>query len=67
MTTIKGAPYYMAQEVIREDYIEKYNISSLGVIFYVLLCGYRQFNGRKYRRRNYSKCSKGKSYLQKMN
>ena len=40
MSTIKGTPYYIAPEVIKEVYDEKCDIWSLGVIFYVLLFTY---------------------------
>mmetsp|Transcript_7902 Transcript_7902/g.17144 ORF Transcript_7902/g.17144 Transcript_7902/m.17144 type:complete len:342 (+) Transcript_7902:207-1232(+) len=45
MTNQVGTPYYMSPGVIRGKYDRSCDLWSIGVVAYILLCGYPPFNG----------------------
>ena len=46
LTQEVGTIYYIAPEVIKNNYNEKADIWSIGVIFYIMFCGYPPFFGK---------------------
>ena len=45
MTNQVGTPYYMSQDILNGKYDRSCDLWAVGVVVYILLCGYPPFNG----------------------
>ena len=62
MSTIVGTPYYLAPCVLNKSYDRSVDLWSVGVIAYILLCGYPPFNGAN-NKEVYASVQKGLFYF----
>ena len=49
LSSLVGTPYYVAPEVLEAVYDERCDLWGVGVILYVMMCGYPPFNGKSTR------------------
>lgn len=46
LKTFVGTPIYLPPEILEGEYDEKCDVWSLGILLYILLCGYPPFSGK---------------------
>ena len=65
LNSLVGTPYYVAPEVLDAAYDERCDLWGVGVILYVMMCGYPPFNGKS-TREVIQKVKKGSLYFDQM-